>query len=113
MNNDSVKNVTTWCGVIIILPVWIIITVRYIRWLLKLFRNGITLGKKAFGILVINETGGPPGLSTMLTRELVGKSLSGIVFMLGFLWILIDRDRQGWHDKLMSTYVVESIRRSL
>ena len=22
------------------------------------------------------------------------------------IWILIDQDRQGWHDKLMSTYVV-------
>lgn len=43
----------------------------------------------------------------MLIREWIGKAISGLLLSLGFLWILFDRDKQGWHDKLMSTYVVE------
>jgi uncharacterized RDD family membrane protein YckC len=43
----------------------------------------------------------------MLVREIVGKTISGAVFLLGYLWILFDRERQGWHDKLANTYVVQ------
>jgi len=43
----------------------------------------------------------------MLVREWVGKLISGMVLSLGYLWILLDRDRQRWHDKLVSTYVIE------
>jgi len=43
----------------------------------------------------------------MLLREWIGRWLSGLLFGLGYLWILLDKDRQAWHDKLASTYVVE------
>jgi uncharacterized RDD family membrane protein YckC len=40
-------------------------------------------------------------------RRHVGYVISGILF-LGFLWILFDNRRQGWHDKLAGTIVVYS-----
>ena len=44
----------------------------------------------------------------MLFREVIGKFIiSSIVFGLGFLWIVLDKENQGWYDKLMSTYVVQ------
>src|SRR5690606_15441256 len=46
------------------------------------------------------------GFLTMLFREWIGKWISGLIFGLGFLWILFDRDNQGWHAKIASTYVV-------
>ena len=54
---------------------------------------------------VIKEDGTPAGFMTMLLREWIGKWISGLILLLGFLWILFDKDNQGWHDKLMSTYV--------
>ncbi|MBI5649101.1 MAG: RDD family protein [Chloroflexi bacterium] len=33
---------------------------------------------------------------------------SGFVFALGFIWILFDTDKQGWHDKIAGTYVVKA-----
>ena len=33
--------------------------------------------------------------------------MSGIVISLGFLWITFDRKRQGWHDKIASSYAVD------
>jgi len=51
------------------------------------------------------------GFFIMLIREWIGKAIiSGMIFSLGFLWILFDRDNQGWHDKLVSTYVVDQKR---
>lgn len=44
----------------------------------------------------------------MLGREWIGKRISGMVFSLGYIWILMDREHQGWHDKLPATYVVEA-----
>lgn len=81
----------------------------YVVWSLLLFSRGETPGKHLLGIRVIREDGQSAGFLTMLVREWVGKWISGLIFSLGFLWILLDRDKQGWHDKLMSTYVVESL----
>jgi uncharacterized RDD family membrane protein YckC len=33
-----------------------------------------------------------------------------IVAGLGFLWIVFDEDRQGWHDKIAGTLVVRTTR---
>jgi len=77
-------------------------------WSLYLFCSGTTPGKKALGLTVIKEDGTRAGFGTMLVREWIGKWLSGMVFSLGYLWILFDKDRQAWHDKLVSTYVVDN-----
>lgn len=79
----------------------------YVVWAFILFTKGMTPGKKLLGMRVIKEDGTSAGFFRMLVREWVGKTISGLIFSLGFLWILFDRDKQGWHDKLMSTYVVE------
>ena len=47
------------------------------------------------------------GIGGMLIREIIGKFVSGLVIYLGFIWILFDSRRQGWHDKIASTYVVK------
>lgn len=81
--------------------------VAYVVWALRLFAKGMTPGKKLLGIRVVREDGRPAGFGTMLVREWVGKAISGFLLGLGYVWILIDRDNQGWHDKLLGTYVVE------
>ncbi|GIW44219.1 MAG: hypothetical protein KatS3mg077_1501 [Candidatus Binatia bacterium] len=85
----------------------IVLLLGYNVWAFLVFVKGLTPGKKLLGIRVIKEDGTSPGFFTMLIRELMGKPISALVLFLGFLWILFDRDKQGWHDKLMSTYVVE------
>ena len=73
---------------------------------LYLFAKGMTIGKKLLGMRVAKEDGRPAGFLTMLIREWIGKLVSAVVLSLGFVWILIDKENQGWHDKLMRTYVV-------
>ena len=68
--------------------------------------KGQTLGKMAVGIKVVNAAGSVPGLGRAALREVPGKIVSSIAIYLGFLWIIWDGRKQGWHDKIASTYVV-------
>ena len=84
-----------------------LLLLAYIIGAFVLFARGTTPGKKLLGMHVIREDGRNANFFTMLIRETVGKSISSMIFFLGFLWILFDQGNQGWHDKLMSTYVVQ------
>jgi len=68
--------------------------------------SGQTIGKKLLSIRVIDfQTGGPIGYPRAFGRRL-GKILSGIACLLGYLWMLWDREKQTWHDKLVASVVV-------
>lgn len=71
-------------------------------------RAGQTPGMKLMKIRVVrDEDGGPVGWGPALLR-LVGYAISGAVFYLGFLWILVDKRKRGWHDLIAGTCVVEA-----
>ncbi len=64
-------------------------------------RTGQTLGDAALGIRVVDvrdAAGEPIGYGRALLRWFVS-IFSVLVFLLGYLWMLWDRDRQTWHDK--------------
>jgi uncharacterized RDD family membrane protein YckC len=68
--------------------------------------SGQTVGKKALGIRVIDfGTGGPLGYGRGFVRWL-GRILSGIACALGYLWMLWDKEKQTWHDKIATSVVV-------
>ena len=69
--------------------------------------TGQTIGKRALGIRVYDfgGSGGPIGYGRAFIRWL-GKIISGIPCYLGYLWMLWDREKQTWHDKLATTVVV-------
>jgi uncharacterized RDD family membrane protein YckC len=71
---------------------------------------GRTLGKMVVGIKVTNAQGDRPGLGVAALREILGKTLSALVFCLGFLWIAWDEKKQGWHDRIAGTYVVKAVK---
>lgn len=66
---------------------------------------GQTPGKLLMGVRISQVTGKPLTIRRALLRYL-GYLLSAIPLGLGFLWVLMDDRRQGWHDKLAGTYVV-------
>jgi uncharacterized RDD family membrane protein YckC len=67
---------------------------------------GQTPGKRLMGVLVVQTNGERLKLGRALLRWL-GYWVSGILF-LGFLWVLLDSRRQGFHDKLARTLVIYS-----
>jgi uncharacterized RDD family membrane protein YckC len=67
---------------------------------------GQTVGKRVMSIRVIDfSSGGSIGYGRALVRW-IGRILSGIVCLLGYLWMLWDREKQTWHDKIANTVVV-------
>jgi len=68
--------------------------------------TGQTLGKKALGIRVIDlKDGGSIGYGRAFIRY-IGRFVSGIVLLLGYLWMLWDKEKQTWHDKFANSVVV-------
>jgi uncharacterized RDD family membrane protein YckC len=68
-------------------------------------RGGQTLGMASWRLKVEREDG------TRLTwgdtvKRLSAAVLSWLPLGLGYLWILVDRDRRAWHDRLSRTRVV-------
>ncbi len=66
---------------------------------------GYTPGKALMGVRIITTDGRKISFSRALLRYLA-YFLSAVLFFLGFLWIFVDRRRQGWHDKIANTYVI-------
>lgn len=70
-------------------------------------RNGQTPGLKVMHLKVVRESdGGTLSFGGGFLR-LIGYWISAFVFYIGFLWILVDNRRQGWHDKIAHTYMIE------
>ena len=68
--------------------------------------SGQTVGKKALGIRVIDfRSGGPIGFGRGIIRY-IGRIISSIPCLLGYLWMLWDGEKQTWHDKIATTVVV-------
>ena len=71
-------------------------------WLLA----GQTPGKRVLGVRIVRTDGKRLNFWNAL-RRVLGYIVSSILF-LGYLWILFDNRRQGFHDKLAGTMVVYS-----
>ena len=66
--------------------------------------GGQTLGLRAWKLTVLTQDKKTLNWSQALVR-FVTASVSLSFFGLGYLWVLIDKDRLGWHDHLSKTAV--------
>lgn len=66
---------------------------------------GQTPGKLLMGLRVLTTSGGRVPFWRAGLR-FVGYFISMVFLFLGFIWVLVDDRRQGWHDKIAGTYVV-------
>ena len=68
--------------------------------------RGQTVGQMAVGIRVIDfNTGGSIGYGRAFIRWLVS-IVSAIAILIGYLWMLWDKEKQCWHDKAANDVVV-------
>ncbi len=67
--------------------------------------GGQTLGMRAWRLRLVDRTGTAITWRQALLHFL-GAILSWAVFGAGYLWILVDRDRLSWHDRLSGTRVI-------
>lgn len=69
------------------------------------FGGGKTVGMRLVGIRVVSMNGEPIDLWRALMRG-VALALSIAVLLLGVALVLVDKKKQGLHDKIARTYVV-------
>ena len=71
--------------------------------------QGQTLGQKVFGLYVVDaHTGLRISASRALLRYL-GIVIGTWALFIGLIWAAFDVRKQGWHDKMASTFVVKTI----
>jgi uncharacterized RDD family membrane protein YckC len=70
------------------------------------FRGG-TPGKMVLAMEIVDATTFAPPSNVQLAGRYLGYFLSAFVLCIGFVWILWDKRKQGWHDKLAGTVVIK------
>lgn len=69
-------------------------------------RGGQTLGKMICGIQVIRQSGEPLSYGRAFLREIIGKFISGIILLIGYIMAGLNKEKKALHDMLADTYVV-------
>jgi uncharacterized RDD family membrane protein YckC len=67
--------------------------------------TGRTIGKWFMGLKIIGRDNKQLSIKQSLWR-FIGYGVSAIVFWMGYLWVIVDDERQAWHDHMASTWVI-------
>jgi hypothetical protein len=68
---------------------------------------GATPGKLLAGLRVEDKNGQNLTLGRSLFRHTIGYWVSGLLWGLGYFWITRNPQKQGWHDQLTESFVVQ------
>ncbi|MCO5231676.1 MAG: RDD family protein [Chitinophagales bacterium] len=74
------------------------------------FETGIhqaTIGKRMMDLKVIKQDGTPLSKVDSIFRYL-GKILSAIIFLIGYIMVIFDDKKRALHDRIASTYVIKA-----
>jgi uncharacterized RDD family membrane protein YckC len=69
---------------------------------------GRTPGKWVAGLRVVDVDGRNPGVALAIPREMIGRFIATIAAGIGLAWVVFDPKRQGWHDKIAGTLVINT-----
>lgn len=67
--------------------------------------TGRTIGKWFMGLKIIASDNKQLSIGQALWR-FIGYGVSAVVFWMGYLWVIIDDERQAWHDHMAKTWVI-------
>ena len=68
---------------------------------------GKTIGKWALRIKVVNPEGDTIGIGAAFAREIGGKFISILPFLIGIFWIIKDEKNRAWYDIFFETLVIK------
>ncbi len=89
---------------IVSMVVRVVLTWVYFVWMTDVY--GATLGKKAVGVMVTAEDGTKLPIGRIILRETIGKWVSAIILMIGFIMAGFTKKKQALHDKMAKSVVV-------
>ncbi len=82
------------------------IAFSFFYWIGSWSANGQSIGQSTLGMTVVGRDGRKLSKGKALLRYF-GFIISSLFFGLGFVWVAFDKKRQGWHDKIAGSYVVD------
>lgn len=82
------------------------------QWYFLTRHDGQTPGKMLMGLQVIKTDGTEIEDIDAVMRTL-GYTVNTFALLLGWLWVFVDDESQGWHDKLARTYVIKKADRKV
>lgn len=91
-------------NLVLILSYILPVAITLAFWIAK----GATPGKMALRLRIVDAKSGEPASKVQLTLRYLGYYVSSLPFCLGFLWVAIDKRKQGWHDKIAGTVVLQN-----
>lgn len=108
--------------VVMVLPSWLLLTkalpsliaaivavIPLAYFFLSVAITGKTVGKGVMGLRIVQAGGGRLSAARSFVRALA-YLVSLMLVGAGFLWVLVDRDRRGWHDMLAGSRVIYELR---
>jgi uncharacterized RDD family membrane protein YckC len=84
-----------------------LIGLAYYLYFWSSYGHGQTIGNRALSIRVVKTSGSELTIVDAFIRY-VGLILSFLCIFIGVIWVAFDPNKQGWHDKIASTYVVKA-----
>jgi uncharacterized RDD family membrane protein YckC len=82
------------CGLAYVVGMWV-------------FADGATIGKKMLKIKIVKNDGSPLTFGSALGRYF-SYIIASVPCALGLLWVLWDKEKRGWHDKIANTKVISA-----
>lgn len=84
------------------------LALKFIYQAFFVMQYGGTIGKLMMKIRIVEiESLANPTVLSSLNRSVV-RLISEMFMYLGFIWAMMDPDRQGWHDKTAKTLVIDA-----
>lgn len=84
----------------------VIYVCKSLYFVLLTYYTGATLGKKLFCLKVVSTEGRRLTFFEVAFRETVGRFLSGLIMNIGYILIVLDKEKRGLHDFLSDTEVI-------
>lgn len=84
-----------------------LVGLAYFMYFWSSYGQGLTVGNRILKLRVVKTDGSELTLTDSFLRY-VGLILSFLCLFIGVIWVAFDANKQGWHDKIASTYVVKT-----
>lgn len=102
---DEVNGPLLFLGIVVIAAGAIVVLGIYCS---QLGRTGQTWGRRIRGLRVVDRVSEEPiGFARAIGRTLFANIVSASLCYLGYLWMLWDKEKQTWHDRVIDTIVIQ------
>jgi uncharacterized RDD family membrane protein YckC len=107
VSGNTSQQATSAASASVILLLRLIAFVFTVGYFVYFWGSGSTLGMRLFHLRVADATTGAPIGYTRAAVRYLGYVVSALVCYIGLIWAAFDGRKQGWHDKMANSVVLQ------